>query len=230
MLAEAMEAGVLPEIVFYCEGEVDGAALDRAAARGAELVSVSQRVLRKLSDLPSVRGLVALAAPREVSLDALRADRRALILDGVQDPANVGSILRSAEAFGVEAVLLTSGCANPFGARALRASAGSVLRVPLAWRLAPPDAVAWARRRCLLLVGAEARGGDPPARLRGRGRVALVIGSEGHGLSAAMEAALDVRVTIPLVGHVESLNAAVASALLLYSLGEPTPVTTGPPG
>ncbi len=126
--------------------------------------------------------------------------------------------MRSAEAFGVAAAILTPGCAWPFSPRALRASAGSALRVPIAARVAPGDAVAWARALGAVLAGAEAHGGEPPERVARVRPLVLVVGSEGHGISPDLEAALDRRLTLPLGGNVESLNAAVAAGLLLFIL------------
>jgi RNA methyltransferase, TrmH family len=221
-LEEALEAGIVPEEIFF-EGE-EGLALSpavrRAAERGASLVPVSSRVLRKLSDLASARGLAATAHPPARTLPDLLLSKQTLVvlLDGVQDPANVGAILRSAEAFGASAVLLTSGTASPFSPKALRASALSALRVPIVSGVDAFAAVAWASARGALLAGAQARGGEPPEDLRGVRPLVLVIGSEGHGISAALTAALSRRVTIPLGGKVESLNAAVAAAVLLDRL------------
>ncbi len=190
-------------------------------------------MLRRLSDLPSTRGVAALAAPPHrtlAQLSSLPPSKKSpsssssslfLLLDGIQDPANVGAIVRCAEAFGVAGVVLTPGSAWPFSPRALRASAGSALRVPLAPRVAPAEAIAWARALGASLAGAEAHGGEPPetaARVR---PLVLVVGSEGHGISAELEIALDRRLTLPLGGNVESLNAAVATGLLLFVLSRP---------
>ena len=243
MLAEALDAGVVPDIVFFEErgkeekdrsdregnhgegnrpDEHDPGLLRKVEERGAALVRVSARVLRKLSDLPSARGIVALARIPALDLDAASSSlsRQSLVvlLDGVQDPANVGAIVRSAEAFGAEAVLLTVGSALPFTARSLRASAGSALRIPIAAALSPEEVVTWARARGAVLAGAEARGGEAPESLAGIRPLVLAIGSEGHGFSPAVSKGLGRRITIPLAGRVESLNAAVAAAVLLYTL------------
>lgn len=220
MLGEALAAGVLPETVFHLTRKADAEVLTRAAALGAAVVEVSPRVLKKLSDLPSSRGVVALASLPARSARDISLVRIALLLDGVQDPANVGAIVRSAEAFGAEAILLTAGSASPFSARALRASAGSAFRLPIVTGLAPAAAVTWASERGATLVGADAHGGEPPERAL-CGPVMLAIGSEGHGFSPEVAAALGRRLTIPLAGHVESLNAAVAAAVLLYALSSP---------
>ena len=130
----------------------------------------------------------------------------------------MGAILRSAEAFGVAAALLTPGCASPFSPRALRASAGSAFRLPVCTRVAVHEAVLWARANGIALAGAEAHAGAAPEELSGLRPLALVIGSEGHGISPNLAEALDHRVTVPLLGRVESLNAAVAAGVLLHFL------------
>ncbi len=230
-LGEALAAGIVPEEIFLEgeEGSSPEAAVREAAERGASLSFVTSKVLSKLSDLPSARGVVALAIAPRRSLSDLSPSRHPspaslplssssslfVLLDGVQDPANVGAIVRSAEAFGVTAVLLTPDCASPFSPKAVRASALSALRVPLATGVTPGDAVAWADRLGATLAGAETRGGEPPSSLSGLRPLVLVVGSEGRGISTALESRLVRRVTIPLAGKVESLNAAVAAGVLL---------------
>jgi RNA methyltransferase, TrmH family len=223
-IGEALADGLRPVAVFHEEEALDGPLREALAGRGAELIVCSERVVARLSDLPSARRAVALVPPRDLRLPDLPfpSGSLALLLDSVQDPSNVGAILRSAEAFGAAAAVLTKGSANPFSTKALRASAGSAFRVPLATGVDAPDAIAWARKADAAVVGAEARGGVEPGDVDPTRRLLLVIGSEGHGLSAGVAGSLDLRVTIPLRGRVESLNAAVAAALLLYALSPKT--------
>ncbi|KAA0252160.1 MAG: RNA methyltransferase [Acidobacteria bacterium] len=221
MLREALDAGILPSTVFHVPGGEEEAAARLAAERGAELVVASPRAIERLTDLASARGLLALARPPRHAPGELPLPEGglALLLDGVQDPSNVGAALRSAEAFGASCALLTTGCASPYGARSLRASAGSAFRLPAATSVSPEEAVRWVRSRSALLLGAEAHGGVPPDQLSpSSAPLVLAIGSEGRGLSAPVEAAVDVRLTLPLLGRVESLNAAVAAGVLLYAL------------
>jgi TrmH family RNA methyltransferase len=245
MVEEALDAGVPLDEVFVIQDEnEEGDFLGRVrgAVAGGELTTVSPRVLRRLSELPSTRGVVALAPPPHRALASLTPSKKRssssvtrqaaeatsrgseaenslfLLLDGMQDPANVGAIVRCAEAFGVAGVVLTPDCAWPFSPRALRASAGSALRVPIVPRVAAGDAVAWARALGASLAGAEAHGGELPATAAKIRPLVLVLGSEGHGISAELEIALDRRLTLPLGGGVESLNAAVAAGLLLFVL------------
>jgi tRNA G18 (ribose-2'-O)-methylase SpoU len=255
MIEEALEAGVRVDEVFLHRSpeqenqgneeedflrRVKGESGSRATTSSTRVTEVAARVLRKLSDLPSTRGAVAIAAPPHrtlASLSALLPSKRSslsdlspskeslssssllfLLLDDVQDPANVGAILRSGEAFGAAGAVLTAGCAWPFSPRALRTSAGSVLRLPVAVRVAAAEAVAWVRRHGIALAGAAAHGGTAPDALGGVRPLALVIGSEGHGISAEIAGSLDHRVTLPLAGRVDSLNAAVAAGVLLHIL------------
>jgi TrmH family RNA methyltransferase len=221
MLAEALEAGVRPTVAFFVEGTLDPVLARRLQEVGTLLHETSSRVVGKLSDLPSARGVVALASPPSVALGSIDPGTGIVVLlDSVQDPANAGAVVRSAEAFGARAVLFARGSARPFSARTLRSSAGSVLRVPVVEDVAPEEAVEWARARGALLAGAEARDGSDPSRTRLPRPLVLVVGSEGQGISPALSAALDVRLTIPLGGRVESLNAAVAAGLLLWELSK----------
>ena len=223
-ITEALTDGLRPVAVFFEEESLDDSLRAALAGSGADMVLSSDRVVSRLSDLPSARRAVALVPPRRLLLEDLPfpGSSLALLLDSVQDPSNVGAVLRSAEAFGVSAVVLTRGSASPFSARSLRASAGSAFRVPLAADVDAADAIAWARRAGAVVVGGEARGGIEPGSVDASKRLLLAIGSEGHGFSAAVAGALDLRVTISLGGRVESLNAAVAAALLLYALSPKT--------
>ena len=235
MIEDGLDAGIQIEEIFVRrdtdeeEGEEEKDFLRRVGGEGKlRATEVSARVLRKLSDLPSTRGVVALAkSPSSLSLSpSLLPSKKSpssssplfLILDDIQDPVNVGAILRSGEAFGAAAALLTPGSASPFSPRALRASAGSAFRLPVATRVAASEAVLFVRANKIALIGAETRGGTAPEALAGVRPIALVIGSEGHGISPELAAALDHRVTVPLLGRVESLNAAVAAGVLLHIL------------
>ena len=223
-LVDALEAGVVPSVVYVAPdlAPVDATAADRARRAGAEVVEVSPRVLARLSDLESTRALVGLAPVPGARLESLSGARLVLLLDGLQDPANVGAILRAAEAFGAGGVVLTPGTASPFAPKAFRASAGSALRVPVARNVLSTDAVHWCRATGATLAGADAHDGREPEALRDLAPLVLAIGSEGHGLSAPVFDALDLRVRIPVSPHVESLNAAVATGILLYALSPKT--------
>ena len=224
MLVDALDAGLVPDVVFAASdlAPVDTVAVDRARRAGVEIVEVSPRALSRLSDLGSTRALVALAPVPSSTLPALAGSRLVLLLDGLQDPANVGAILRAAEAFGAGGVVLTPGTASPFAQKAFRASAGSALRVPVVSNVLSTEAVTWVRATGATLAGADAHDGREPDTLEALAPLVLAIGSEGHGLSAPVFDALDLRVRIPVSPRVESLNAAVATGILLYALSPKT--------
>lgn len=143
-----------------------------------------------------------------------------VVMTGIQDPGNVGTILRSAEAFGATGAIATRGTADPWSPKALRASAGSALRLPLLRGLAVPVVLAQLRIAGAKIIAASAK---QPATIDMTllneclaGPAAIFIGSEGTGLPAEVEHAADARIAIPMSERVESLNAGVAASIVLY--------------
>jgi TrmH family RNA methyltransferase len=163
------------------------------------------------------QGIAALVHPPAFSMEDLFAGPAPLILvlAGLQDPGNVGTLLRSAEAFGASGVLLLPGAANPWNPKALRASAGSAFRVP-AIHATEPEALNLFDRHRIPAIAAVARSGIAVTKAPLAGPCALLIGNEGVGLSKVLVSAAKHRVTISTPGNVESLNAAIAGSLLLY--------------
>jgi TrmH family RNA methyltransferase len=190
-----------------------------AGGGDAPVTPMARALLSSLSTVESSPGILGVVERPPRRRAALRDADFVLILDGVQDPGNVGALLRSAEAAGVGDVWLLDGCADPLGAKALRASAGSAFRVPVLAGLGPQDAVGAARGAGLRLAALDARPGlpslfDAPLALP----LALVLGSEGRGLREELRRAADVVVRIPLRGPVESLNVAAAGAIALFEV------------
>lgn len=138
-----------------------------------------------------------------------------LVLAGVQDPGNVGTLIRSAEAFAANGVLLLPGTASPWNPKALRASAGSAFRVPTL-NVSEDEALALLAQHNVPAIAAVARHGIPIREAPLAGPTALLIGNEGAGLSDSLTSSAQHRVTIRMPGNVESLNAAIAGSLLLY--------------
>ncbi|HJY85300.1 MAG TPA: RNA methyltransferase, partial [Candidatus Acidoferrales bacterium] len=176
------------------------------------------------------QGIAALVFPRVASFDDLvRGCPLVVVLVGVQDPGNVGAILRTAEAFGATGAATCAwgglGTANPLSPKALRASAGSALRLPLVQRVAAPVLLAQLRVTGVKLYAASPRK-HSSANQKGRalhpweadlrGPSALLVGNEGAGLPLELQSSADALVRIPLESGVESLNAAVATSVLLY--------------
>ena len=140
-----------------------------------------------------------------------------LVIAGVQDPGNLGTILRSAEAFGAGGVLLGEGTVSPFNPKVVRASAGSVFRLPLA-RAKLSEAIGSMKDHGLRLVGTASHKGTPLDQAKLSGRLAIFIGSEGAGLSRDLIKEVDEVVVIPQASQVESLNVGVAASIVLYEV------------
>ncbi len=207
-IAFSARAGHLPEAQDLME---------RLAAGGTERWSVTDEVMRALSPVRSPSGVVALAARPTVGLEEAlgRSPQLVVMAVDVQDPGNVGAIVRAAEAGGATAALFTGQGADPFGWKALRGSMGSSFRLPVVRADTEPALLA------LRAHGIRAIATTPRARrslfdLDLRGPVAFLMGGEGPGLAQEIVATADETACIPMREPVESLNVAVATALLVY--------------
>lgn len=192
--------------------------LDRAAASGTRVVEVTTPVLEAMSPVRSVSGVVAVCERPIVEARAVLAPAPALVLTalGVQDPGNVGALIRSADAGGATGVLLDGHAADPWGWKALRASMGSTFRLPvLRDEAAVARLHAW-QRDGVRVVAADPRDGLSMYDAALSGPLAIVLGGEGSGLPASVLGSADLRVRIPMRSRVESLNVAVAAAILVY--------------
>ncbi len=224
LVREARAAGAEIEIAAIAASRTRaaGEAADvarRLDAEGTRVVSASEQTLAAMSPVRAPSGIVAIARRRPADADQIcaRPDAFVLVAVDVQDPGNLGSLLRAAEAGGATGVLVCGASANPFSWKAVRGSMGSILRLPVAAGLTAEDAARTMRAHGGRIVAAAPRGGRHPDAVDWRGRLALLMGGEGPGLSEAIIAAADDRVTIPMAAPVESLNVAVAAAILVYA-------------
>jgi TrmH family RNA methyltransferase len=222
LVTAALDAGIaLQQVVVTSEGLAGNDIAElagRIEAAGIEIISASASVMAALSPVRSPSGIVAVA-DRPAGGESRMFDAVTPVIVcavDVQDPGNVGAIVRVAEAGGATGVITTGRSADPFGWKALRGSMGSALRVPLASGPDTLSALDRARRHGCRVVVTVPRGGRVFDEARLDGRVAIVVGGEGAGLPAALVAAADERVTIPMAAPVESLNTAVCAALAIY--------------
>ena len=199
--------------------------LDDLARGAAPLREVPDDGLRELSDTEAPQGVLLVCGRAVHDLEGVVGDPGILVLDGVQDPGNVGTLVRSAHAFGLAGVVALPGTADPWSAKAVRGSAGSVLHVPIV-QASARDLLEWTARSGVGLKVAEAHpggGGAPAAAVAdgtgGAGEPwALVIGNEGSGVGEAIRGVPHTTVSIALPGGAESLNAGVAGSILMYEL------------
>lgn len=228
LLVEAVAAGLAIDAVVVDRAPVEASAmqaLDTLTQRGAQVVRASADVLQAMSPVRTPTGVVALARRPAASLAGVFADVPAFVLAAVdvQDPGNMGALVRTAEAAGATGVVAAGASADPLGWKALRASMGSAFRLPLA-RVADVDEVAVAARNLgAAVVALVPRGGVAPEALEATGPVVLLMGGEGPGLPRHVITAADLAVTLPMRPPVESLNVAVAGALALYAVAARRP-------
>lgn len=188
--------------------------------RGGRVLIVTDQVMAAMSPVQHSSGVIAIARARPADVRVVMAAGATLplvlVLAGLQDPGNVGAIVRTAAAFGASGVVAIEGSANPFGWKALRGAMGGTFRLPIAARGSLSEVVASATELGVRLVAAVPRGGTPLPRLDLRSPTAVVLGGEGAGVSQTTMAAVHETVTIPMQAPVESLNVAIAAALILY--------------
>lgn len=178
-------------------------------------VQVPEDVMASISPVKAPQGVLFTCRLPQLPLPRTLTGRRYVLLDGVQDPGNVGTILRTLDAFDADGLLLTGGCADPYGWKAVRSSMGAVFRRPI-YSGTPKELAALLHRSGLPLYGAALREDTVDARQADYTRCTLAIGSEGRGLSREVLDLCDQTIRIPMSDRCESLNAAIAAAVLLW--------------
>ena len=215
LLQEALRSGITPRIIFVNERYEP----QRPLPQGVEVVRLTDDVLASAVDTRSPQGIAALVAPPLHRLQDVFdvANPLALVAVGLQDPGNLGTLIRSAEAFGADIVLTTPGTVSPWNQKALRASVGSTFRMPIV-SVTNSDLDNLQQRGINLLAAVGTEGGGVLSAQNAdlTKACAIMIGNEGAGLTPEWISLAASRITIPCPGPVESLNAAVAGSLLLY--------------
>lgn len=217
---EAAELGVWPEILVVSEAALERPQVRdlvaKAEARRLRVVETTESVLAQIGKRENAQTVIGAYQQRLAPLDELQGDT-IVALDGVRDPGNLGTILRTADAVGASGVVLVGESCDPFSVEAVRATMGSVFAVKIA-RASLDELLRYKRARGATLIGTSLKGAalDPEAPLAER--VIVFMGNEQSGLSAAMEAACDLLVKLPMRGRADSLNLGVATAVTLYDL------------
>ena len=220
LLEEAVRSKLTLDVVAF-DDHVVSVSDGRLPACAPRLwVQFAGTLMRSLSDVSTHQGILTLVERPRFGRDWLtKKDAFLLVLDGLQDPGNVGTLLRTAEAAGITGVLLTRGCADPLSPKALRASAGSAFRLPHIPDLSPEGLLSLLPKGMRLAAAVA----DPKA-VSAFGEtpfappIALALGSEGSGLSRQIETAASVRIRVPSAARVESLNVAAAGAVLMFEI------------
>ena len=215
LLQEADRSGLRFDTVFLREDRVAGR--ERAFPHHVKVLTVAADAFDHACATDSPQGIAALVKAPEWTLESMLAadEPRLLILAGLQDPGNLGTIIRSAEAFAASGVLLTPGSVSPWNQKALRASAGSSFRLPVI-SLATISQLQHLAEKRIPVYACVADAGASIVEANLRGPIAFVIGNEGAGISDEILSLSDGSLHVPCPGHVESLNAAIAASIVLY--------------
>jgi RNA methyltransferase, TrmH family len=221
LVREAMSSRVRIDVAAFLDSQVDPPLqrlADEVDRSGGRTVAVTAAVLGAMSPVRQPSGVVAIASLSRASLETAleRKPQLLFLLRDVQDPGNVGAIVRAAEAYGVTGIISGEGTADPFGWKALRGSMGSTFRVPVVARVPIVDAVRAAKARGIRVLAAVPRDGDALPDTDLRRPTAVVLGGEGQGLPDELLRMADLRVSIPMRKPVESLNVSIAAALIAY--------------
>ena len=221
---EALHSDLSLAAVIFSE---EIARKERAASVIAQLsricdrvASVSEKLLESISYTKTPQGIVVIGQRPETSetrlTEAMNETPLLLVMHEINNPVNVGAILRTAEAAGATGAIATKNTADPFSPKALRGAMGSAFRIPI-WNGAPfGEAIEWCNRRELFTIGADARATVSYTDVNWDQRCALILGPESAGLSADELSAVRQTVSVPMHGRVESLNVSVAAGILLY--------------
>jgi len=200
-------------------GSEEGSLARALTDAGIDVAVASEQVFGALSPVRTPSGIVGIAHRHPTTTDAILQQARlfALVVVDVQDPGNLGSLMRVAEAGGITGIIVAGESANPFSWKAVRGSMGSVLRLPVARSVSVDAVMEDMKKTNTKAIAAVPRGGWDPDAVDWSGRIALLIGGEGPGLSPRVAAAADERVTIPMETPVESLNVAASAAIIIYA-------------
>ena len=223
LLTDARESGRIPELLLMAEGREGHPLLDALEAAvtraGGDVIEMPEDLLAKVTGKDNPQAVAGVFAEWDTGLAALDRTRAPLwlVAQAMRDPGNLGTMLRTADAVGAGGVILLDDCADPFSVEAVRASMGAVFTVPLAqarWE----DFQSWLRSGPGQLVAASLREAVPYRGAPYAEPCFVMVGNESRGMPDDYEMACDLRVTMPMKGRADSLNAAVAAAVLAYEV------------
>lgn len=217
LIGEALSSGLALGTVFIRSGSE--ASLDRLAIPGdVEILELPPEIFTSAVNTESPQGIAALVSPPSFTLDDILAQKQTpliFISAGLQDPGNLGTLIRSAEAFGATGAVLLPGTVSPWNQKALRASAGSVFRLPVV--TAKEEAIFTALKKAnIAVLAAVVEDAQPLSAVDLAAPAAIVLGNEGNGIPQRVLEHATHRIIIPCPGPVESLNAAIAGSVILY--------------
>jgi RNA methyltransferase, TrmH family len=221
LLEEALEAPATATIHCVMAGQTAAAKYQTLLARLsrlAEIVTVSDRMFAQIAATETPQGVAALVEIKPPDLEAVLSQKNVMLLVacGIQDPGNLGTIIRSGQALGADALIALRETVSPFNSKTVRASAGAVLRLPIIRNQQFGPLFERLRRADVRVIGADRRGKKALTEVDLRNSVAFLVGREGSGLPQEIKAASDILLNIPIRDETDSVNAAAAASIFLY--------------
>jgi RNA methyltransferase, TrmH family len=216
----ALDAGAAVESVYVAAGALATPAVrdsvDRAVNAGARGFELDPGVLEKVADTVTPQPVLAVVRTPEATIEDLADADLVVVCDDVRDPGNAGALIRSADASGAGGIVCCEGTVDPFNPKTVRASAGSVLHLPVVTGLGAEEALDWLASHGFGLRGAVSAGGIPHTDVDWSRPAAIILGNEATGLSDSLRSRLDELVTVMMPGRAESLNVAIAGAVVFF--------------
>ncbi|MDO4173270.1 MAG: RNA methyltransferase [Eubacteriales bacterium] len=218
MLREALLSGVeIHDVMIADDADVSTEDLHQAQQQGAKLYSCPASLLHKISNVQTPQGIVFSCTLPITELESLRGAQRILVLEGLQDPGNMGTIIRTADAFALDGIILCEGCVDPASPKVVRATMGAAFRMPVAAAGLEETAAFLQRQKLPLYATALSQSSVPVTSVDLR-RAAALIGNEGRGVTKKAVSLSEKQIIIPMEGRAESLNASVAAAIIMYEM------------
>lgn len=222
LLSAALDVGAELESLFVDTDGRESPALEhlleRAAGSGVRVFDLAPGVIERVADTVTPQPVLGVVRTPDASLEDLTQATFVVVCVDVRDPGNAGAVIRACDAAGADAVVCCDGTVDPFNPKTVRASAGSVLHLPVVAGGAPKEVLDTLGARGLRRVAAAARGGVPHTDAALDPPLALVLGNEAAGLPEPLRASIDAQVTVPMAGMAESLNVSMAAAVLCFEV------------
>lgn len=221
LLEMAVNAGCVIRRVFFSESfikkESGRRLLKQLSEAGSDIYTAREQIISKLAETETPQGILAVASCAPVDLNALTLRGYPFIVaaEGIQDPGNLGTIIRTSDAAGADAVVILPGTCDPFTPKSLRATAGSIFNLPVIFS-ETEDMTGWLKKRGISLIVTDRDADKSIFNSDLQGPLALVFGNEAQGVSQRLRDTADILIRIPIIGRAESLNVAASAAICLY--------------
>ncbi len=181
---------------------------------------VNHKLFRDISEMETPQGVILVINKKDytklISYD--KEKMNIIILDGIKDPGNLGTIIRTADAFNVDAILLSKGCVDLYNSKTIRSTMGSIFHIPIIDNLQLSELLQQIKASGFKLIGADPHADLDISSIERQDKTAIIVGSESHGISETSKNFMDIAFKIPMPGKAESLNASVAASLAMYEL------------